>query len=55
MEKVLSLDVAADSVTTCRLVTLGLHLHWGSGSPLPSIWDGLGEEGMEKRGYFGKF
>jgi hypothetical protein len=29
-------------VTTCRLVTLGVHLHWGFGQPLPSIWDGLG-------------
>jgi hypothetical protein len=33
----------------------GLHLQLGSGQPLPSIWDGWGEEGMKKRGYIGKF
>jgi hypothetical protein len=41
-------------VTTCRIVTLGLHF-LGFGQSLPSIWDGLGEERMEKRGYFEKF
>jgi hypothetical protein len=38
--------ILSKSVTTCLLITLGFYLHWGSGQPLPSIWDGLGEDGM---------
>jgi hypothetical protein len=47
--------VSCSFVTTWRLVTLEIYLHWDFGQPLPSIWDGWGEEGMEKRGYLGKF